>query len=51
MSLQAPEAEQQVAAALHGLPVEILRNGAYADGLSTSLRTGFAALAPRAEAA
>ncbi len=40
----------EVAAALHGLPVEILRNGAYADGLSTSLRTGFAALAPRAEA-
>lgn len=41
----------EVAAALRGLPVAIVANPSYAEGLSTSLRAGFAALPSRAEAA
>lgn len=41
----------EVARALGGLDVAIVRNPDYADGLSTSLRAGFAALPPGAEAA
>ena len=40
-----------VEAALTGLPVRIVPNPDYADGLSTSLRAGFAALPPSAAAA
>ncbi len=40
---------EEVAAALAGLDVRIVRNAAYADGLSTSLRAGFAALEPEAD--
>ncbi len=43
-------AAEAVEAALAGLPVETLRNPDFADGLSTSLRAGFAALAPDADA-
>ena len=42
---------EAVAGALAGLPVTIVRNPDYAEGLSTSLRAGFAALPPEAEAA
>lgn len=40
-----------VAAALAGLDIVLVRNPAYADGLSTSLRAGFAALPVASEAA
>jgi molybdenum cofactor cytidylyltransferase len=40
-----------VAAALAGLPVEVVENQAYAAGQSTSLRAGIAALAPAIGAA
>jgi len=40
-----------VEAARIGLPVVLVRNPSYADGLSTSLKAGFAALPPGAEAA
>jgi molybdenum cofactor cytidylyltransferase len=40
---------EEVAAALAGLDVRVVPNPAYADGLSTSLRAGFAALAPDAD--
>ena len=40
-----------VAAALAGLPVEIVENPAYAEGQSTSLRAGVAALGPEVGAA
>jgi molybdenum cofactor cytidylyltransferase len=36
---------------LAGLPVHIVRNAAFIDGLSTSLKAGFAALPPEARAA
>ena len=36
----------EVEAALHGLPVQILYNALFAQGLSTSLKTGFSALPP-----
>jgi len=42
---------EDVAAALQGLPVTIVHNARYADGLSTSVKTGFSALPPEAEAA
>jgi molybdenum cofactor cytidylyltransferase len=41
----------EVEAALHGLPVQILYNALFAQGLSTSLKTGFSALAPTTRAA
>jgi molybdenum cofactor cytidylyltransferase len=41
----------EVGAALAGLPVAIVPNPAYAEGLSTSLRAGFAALPAGAEGA
>jgi molybdenum cofactor cytidylyltransferase len=41
----------EVEAALHGLPVQILYNALYAQGLSTSLRAGFSALPPTTRAA
>lgn len=44
---RAPEIE----AALDWPPVRIVRNASFADGLSTSLRAGFAALPPEAKAA
>jgi molybdenum cofactor cytidylyltransferase len=40
-----------VATALAGLPVELIKNPAYAEGQSTSLRAGVAALGPRVGAA
>ncbi len=43
--------EDEVGAALAGLPITIVRNPAFADGLSTSLRAGFAALPATSEAA
>ncbi|MXQ13166.1 nucleotidyltransferase family protein [Microvirga makkahensis] len=42
---------EEVAAALEGLPVRIVRNALYAQGLSTSLKAGFSALPRRARAA
>ncbi|HEV2559778.1 MAG TPA: nucleotidyltransferase family protein [Microvirga sp.] len=36
----------EIEAALDGLPLQLAFNPAFADGLSTSLRTGFAALPP-----
>ena len=36
----------EVKAALHGLPVQILYNALFAQGLSTSLKAGFSALPP-----
>ncbi|WP_246776668.1 NTP transferase domain-containing protein [Microvirga sp. VF16] len=42
---------EEVEAALHGLPVQILHNALFAQGLSTSLKAGFSALPPRARAA
>ncbi|MFL5189842.1 MAG: NTP transferase domain-containing protein [Microvirga sp.] len=41
----------EVEAALHGLPVQILYNALFAQGLSTSLKTGFSALPPTTRAA
>lgn len=41
----------RVAAALSGLDVRLVHNGAYADGLSTSLKAGLAALPETADAA
>ena len=41
----------KVAAALAGLPVTFVHNPAYAEGLSTSLKTGLGALPPEAEGA
>jgi molybdenum cofactor cytidylyltransferase len=41
----------EVEAALHELPVQILYNALYAQGLSTSLRAGFSALPPTTRAA
>jgi molybdenum cofactor cytidylyltransferase len=41
----------EVEAALHGLPVQILYNALFAQGLSTSLQTGFSALPPTTRAA
>jgi molybdenum cofactor cytidylyltransferase len=41
----------EVEAALHGLPVQILDNALFAQGLSTSLKTGFSALPPTTRAA
>jgi molybdenum cofactor cytidylyltransferase len=41
----------QVAAALADLPIELVENPAYAEGQSTSLRAGIAALGPGMEAA
>jgi molybdenum cofactor cytidylyltransferase len=41
----------EVEAALAGLPVTFVRNPAFADGLSSSLKAGFAALPAAAEAA
>jgi molybdenum cofactor cytidylyltransferase len=40
-----------VQAELKGLPVRIVHNPLFADGLSTSLKAGFSALAPNARAA
>ena len=42
---------ERVGAALRGLPVTIVRNPDYADGLSTSLRAGLEALPPETDAA
>lgn len=42
---------ERVGAALRGLPVTIVRNPNYADGLSTSLRAGLEALPPETDAA
>lgn len=42
---------EAVAAALAGLPVRLVPNPVYAEGLSTSLKAGFAALPGRAAAA
>jgi molybdenum cofactor cytidylyltransferase len=41
----------EVEAALHGLPVQILYNALFAQGLSTSLKIGFSALPPTTRAA
>jgi molybdenum cofactor cytidylyltransferase len=41
----------KVEAALHGLPVQILYNALFAQGLSTSLKAGFSALPPTTRAA
>ena len=41
----------EVKAALHGLPVQILYNALFAQGLSTSLKAGFSALPPTTRAA
>ncbi|MFL5136201.1 MAG: NTP transferase domain-containing protein [Microvirga sp.] len=41
----------EVEAALHGLPVQILYNALFAQGLSTSLKAGFSALPRTAQAA
>jgi molybdenum cofactor cytidylyltransferase len=41
----------RVEAVLKGLPVKIVHNPDFADGLGTSLRTGIAALPPEADAA
>jgi molybdenum cofactor cytidylyltransferase len=41
----------EVEAALHGLPVQILYNALFAQGLSTSLKAGFSALPPTTRAA
>lgn len=42
---------EEVEAALAGLPVRLVRNGRFAEGLSTSLKAGFAALEEPARAA
>jgi len=41
----------EIQAALEGCPVRVVHNPAFADGLSTSLKAGFAALPPEARAA
>jgi molybdenum cofactor cytidylyltransferase len=41
----------EIEASLNGLSIRGVRNPAFADGLSTSLKTGFAALPPQAKAA
>lgn len=41
---------ERVAEALHGLPVELLHNPAWPEGMSTSLRTGLRAVRPDIEA-
>src|SRR5918993_2808209 len=40
-----------VQAELQGLPVQVVHNPLFADGLSTSLKAGFSALPPEARAA
>ncbi|MBZ6077449.1 nucleotidyltransferase family protein [Microvirga puerhi] len=42
---------EEVETALHGLPVQIVENALFAEGLSTSLKAGFAALPRAARAA
>jgi molybdenum cofactor cytidylyltransferase len=42
---------QAVARVLHGLPVELVNNPAWPDGLSTSVRAGIGALRPEIDAA
>jgi molybdenum cofactor cytidylyltransferase len=42
---------EEVEASLQGFPIQSIRNPAFADGLSTSLKIGFAALPPQAKAA
>lgn len=42
---------EDVEALLHDLPVRILRNASFAEGLSTSLKAGFSALPSQARAA
>jgi molybdenum cofactor cytidylyltransferase len=44
-------AEREVTGALAGLPLDLVHNPAYAEGLSTSLRAGIAALGPEVAAA
>ncbi|GJD50959.1 Nicotine blue oxidoreductase [Methylobacterium crusticola] len=44
-------AEPEVRAALRGLPLTLVRNPAYADGMATSLRAGLAALPDAVEGA
>lgn len=41
----------EIEASLEGLPAELVRNAAFEGGLSTSLKTGFAALPPKSRAA
>lgn len=41
----------EIEASLEGLPVHVVRNASFADGLSTSLKAGFAALPPNVQAA
>lgn len=43
--------KERVAAALTGLPVQVVENAAYADGLSTSLAVGIRAVPPECEGA
>jgi len=42
---------EEVEASLHDLPVRVLHNASFAEGLSTSLKAGFAALPQQARAA
>jgi molybdenum cofactor cytidylyltransferase len=42
---------EPVAAALQGLPLQIIHNALFANGVSTSLKLGFSALPPQARAA
>jgi molybdenum cofactor cytidylyltransferase len=42
---------ERVQAELQGLPVQIVHNPLFADGLSTSLKAGFRSLPPKAQAA
>jgi molybdenum cofactor cytidylyltransferase len=42
---------EEVGASLEGLPVEMVHNPLFAQGLSTSLRAGFSALPPKTRAA
>jgi molybdenum cofactor cytidylyltransferase len=42
---------EEIEASLQGLPIQVTRNGFFADGLSTSLKMGFAALPLRTRAA
>jgi molybdenum cofactor cytidylyltransferase len=41
----------EIKVALEGLPIQIVHNASFAEGLSTSLKVGFAALPPKAKAA
>jgi molybdenum cofactor cytidylyltransferase len=41
----------EIEASLEGLPIQVARNVSFADGLSTTLKAGFAALPPEAKAA